>query len=100
MKDEKKLFEDLEIDILELDDVEGVPATAASSGEWWFQHMRFHFMFFMFVKLCLRYRISKKGSHKMKDEKKLFEDLEIDILELDDVEGVPATAASSGSALP
>ena len=36
----------------------------------------------------------------MKDEKKLFEDLEIDILELDDVEGVPATAASSGSALP
>ncbi|MCE2225411.1 thiazolylpeptide-type bacteriocin [Streptococcus thermophilus] len=32
MKDEKKLFEDLEIDILELDDVEGVPATAASSG--------------------------------------------------------------------
>ena len=59
--------------------------------------MRFHFMLFMFVKLCLRYRISKKGSHKMKDEKKLFEDLEIDILELDDVEGVPATAATSGS---
>lgn len=30
MKDEKKLLEELEIDILELDDVEGVPATAAS----------------------------------------------------------------------
>ena len=33
----------------------------------------------------------------MKDEKKLLEELEIDILELDDVEGVPATAATSGS---
>ncbi|QMI52042.1 thiazolylpeptide-type bacteriocin (plasmid) [Streptococcus salivarius] len=32
----------------------------------------------------------------MKDEKNLLEELEIDILELDD-EGIPATAASSGS---
>lgn len=35
--------------------------------------------------------------NEMKDEKELLEELEIDILELDDVEGVPATAASSGS---
>ena len=28
----KNLLEELEIDILELDDVEGIPATAASSG--------------------------------------------------------------------